>query len=136
MNNLISPFPVLQSGVLNIEKKYTFFYNDDSQQLQEIAYDCEDQMLKSKTWSAEKFDLKIKVDLEISNVKSLFTGSNAIAEEDAEIGIAIRWQLAGIHSRELTLLNCILTKAEDSIKATAEKIFPRHYLKKQLKWLV
>ena len=135
MKYLISPFPVLQSECLNTAITYRFFFNDDSNQLQEMEYDPEAGVLQSKTWSADKFNLKICVDLTLSDIKNLFSGPTAVAQEDAVIGVAVCCQVMGLNHRKFFVFdNCCLTKENDSVHVTKEIEFPRHFLKNKLDW--
>lgn len=141
MNNYFPPFPTLCPGTLNAKALYEFsFWNKDLQQWNELEaeFDNDTELhFSSKIWNAADFNLKIKISLQLSKAKNLFSGANAVAEENAQIGVAVRWRIPGMAERQTSVFtNFLLDKNTDNADGQLELTFPSHYLRNGLAWEV
>ena len=141
MNPCFPPFPTLCPGTLNVKSLYEFsFWNKDLQQWNELEaeFDNDTELhFRSKIWNTSDFNLKIKLTLQLSGAKNLFSGPSAVAEENAQIGIAVRWRIPGMAERQTSVLaNFLLDKNTDSANGQLELTFPSHFLRNGLVWEV
>lgn len=141
MNSCFPPFPTLRPGTLNVKVLYEFsFWNQDLQQWNELEAEFDNDTefhFKSKIWNTSDFNLKIKLTLHLSGAKNLFSGPSAVAEENAQIGAAVRWRIPGMAVRQTSVFaNFFLDKSTDTADGQLELTFPSHFLRNGLVWEV